>query len=142
MPISRQKRSQTTIQTQDISNAPLPLRVVTPRTLNPSPPRVPTRSQRLSPRNLSQNDFCGMDTAHMTIALGDNHWSRQHQAIVFIHPITGKEMEYMALMKDPRLQPLWTRGFRNAFGTFRAPTRVSLSNSLTSRKTERSLTAK
>jgi hypothetical protein len=77
--ISRQTRSQTTIHTQDISNAPLPPRVVTPRTLNPSPPRVPTRSQRLSPRNLSQNDFCGMNTAHIAIALGDNHWSRQHQ---------------------------------------------------------------
>jgi hypothetical protein len=57
MPISRQTRSQTIIQTQDISNAPLPPRVVTPRTLSPSPPRVPTRSQRLSPQNLSQNDF-------------------------------------------------------------------------------------
>jgi hypothetical protein len=101
MPISRQTRSQTTIQTQDISNAPLPMRLVTPRTLNPSPTRVPTRSQRLAPRNLSQNDFCGMDTAHMAIALGNNHWSRQHQANAVIYPVTGKEMEYMALMKDP-----------------------------------------
>jgi hypothetical protein len=73
MPISRQTRSQTTINTQDISNESLPPRVVTLRTLRPSPPRVPTRSQRLSPRNLSQNDFCGIDTAHMAIALGDNH---------------------------------------------------------------------
>jgi hypothetical protein len=53
MPLSRQTRSQTTIHTQDIPNVPLPPRVVTPRTLRPSPPRVPTRSQRLSPRNLS-----------------------------------------------------------------------------------------
>jgi hypothetical protein len=75
MPPPRKMRSQTTIHTQDITNAPLPPRVVTPRTLNPSPPRVPTRSQRLSPRNLSQNDFCGMDTAHMAIALGNNHCS-------------------------------------------------------------------
>jgi hypothetical protein len=101
MPISRQTRSQKTIHTQDISNAPLPPRVVTPRELNPSPPRVPTRSQLLSPRNLSQNDFCGMDTAHMAISLGDNHWSRQHQANAVTHPVTGKEMEYTALMKDP-----------------------------------------
>jgi hypothetical protein len=78
MPLLRQTRSQTTLHTQAISNAPLPPRVVTPRTLNPSPQRVTTRSQRLSPRNLSQNDFCRMDTAHMSIALGDNHWSRQH----------------------------------------------------------------
>jgi hypothetical protein len=70
MPLSRQTRPQTTIHTQDISNAPLPPRVVTPRTLRPSPPRVPTRSKRLSPRNLSQDDICGMDTADMAIALG------------------------------------------------------------------------
>jgi hypothetical protein len=116
MPILRQTRSQTTIHTQDISNAPLPPKVVKPRTLNPSPPRVPTHAQRLSPRNLSQNNFCGMDTAHMAIALGAGHWSRQHQANAVIHPVTGKEMEYMALMKDPRLQPLWTQGFGNECG--------------------------
>jgi hypothetical protein len=116
MPLTRQTRSQTTIHTQDISNAPLPPRVVTPRTLRPSPPRVPTRSQRLSPRNLSQDDFCRMDTAHMAIALGDNHWSWQHQANAVIHPVTRKEMEYKAIMKDPRLQPLWTRGFGNEWG--------------------------
>jgi hypothetical protein len=33
-----------------------------------------------------------------------------------IHPVTGKEMEYSALVKDPRLQPLWTRGFGNEYG--------------------------
>jgi hypothetical protein len=42
-----------------------------------------------------------MDTAHMAIAIGNNHWSRQHQENAVIHPVTGKEMEYMALMKDP-----------------------------------------
>jgi hypothetical protein len=57
MPISLQTRSQAIVQTQDISSAPLPPRVVTPRTLRPSPPRVPTRSQRLSHHNLSQDDF-------------------------------------------------------------------------------------
>jgi hypothetical protein len=116
MPLSRQTRSQTKIHPQDIPSAPLPPRVVTPRTLHPSPPRVPTRSQRLSPRNLSQDDFCGMDTAHMAIALGDNHWSRQHLAIAVIHPVTGKEIEYMALMRDLQLKPLWTRGFGNECG--------------------------
>jgi hypothetical protein len=116
MLLPRQTRSQTTIHTQDITNAPLLPRVVTPRTLKPSPPRVPTRSQNLSPRNLSQNDFCGMDTVHMAIALSNNHWSQQHLANAFIHPITEKEMEYMALMKDPRLQPLWKRGSGNECG--------------------------
>jgi hypothetical protein len=52
----------------------------------------------------------------MAIALGNNHWSQQHQANAVIHPVTGKEMEYMALMKDPRLQPLWKRGFGNKRG--------------------------
>jgi hypothetical protein len=52
-----------------------------------------------------------MDTAHMDIALGNHHWSQKHQSNAVIHPITGKEMEYMALIKDPRLQPLWKRGF-------------------------------
>jgi hypothetical protein len=116
MPLSRQTRSQTTIHTQDIPTAPLPTGVVTPRTLHPSPPRVPTRSQRLSPRNLSQDDFCGMDTSHMAIALGENHWSRQHLANAVIHTVTGKEMEYTALMRDPQLKPLWTRGFGNECG--------------------------
>jgi hypothetical protein len=116
MPIARQTRSQTTIHTQDIPNVPLPPRVVTPRTLRQSPPRVTTRSQSLSPRNLSQDDFCRMESAHMAIALGHNHWSHQHQANAVIHPVTGKEMEYSALMKDPRLQPLWTRGFDNECG--------------------------
>jgi hypothetical protein len=116
MPIRRQTRPQTTIHTQDIPNVPLPPRVVTPRTLHESPPRVATGSQRLSPRNLSQDDFCGMDSAHMAIALGNTHWSQRHQANTVIHPVTGKEIEYSALMKDPRLQPLWTQGFGNECG--------------------------
>jgi hypothetical protein len=116
MPPLRQTRSQTTIYARDMTNALLLPRVVTPMTSQPSSPRVPRRSQNLSPRNLSQDDFCGMDTAHMAIALGNNHWSQVHQANAVVHPITGKEMEYMALMKDPRLQPLWTRGFGNEVG--------------------------
>jgi hypothetical protein len=90
MPPPRQTRSQTTIHARDITNALLLPRVVTPRTRNPSPPRVPTRSRNLSPRNLSQDGFCGMDTAHMAIALGNNHYSQQHLANAVIHPITGK----------------------------------------------------
>jgi hypothetical protein len=105
-----------TIHTQDIPNVPLPPRVVTCRTLHQSPPRVPTGSQRLTPRNLYQDDFCCMDSAHKAISLGHNHWSQQHHANAIIHPVTGKEMEYSALMKHPRLQPLWTRGFGNECG--------------------------
>jgi hypothetical protein len=88
--------------------------VVTPRTLRF--PRVPSGSQRLSPRDLSQDDFCGMDSAHMAIALGNHHLSQRHQVNAVIHPVTGKEMEYSALVRDPHLQPLWTRGFGNECG--------------------------
>jgi hypothetical protein len=69
MPDKRQTISQTTIHTLDIPYRPLPLRVVTPRTLHHSPLRVPHGSLELTPRNLSQNDFCEMDTAHKVIAL-------------------------------------------------------------------------
>jgi hypothetical protein len=55
-----------------------------------------------------------MDSAHMEIDL--EHCSQQHQANAVIHPVIGKEMEYSGLMKDPRLQPLWTRGFGNECG--------------------------
>jgi hypothetical protein len=113
VPPRYETRSQTTIHAQDITNAPLLPRVVTPMTSRPAPPRVPMRSQNISPRNLSQDNFCGMDTDNMAISHGNNQWSQQHQANAVIHPITGKEMEYMALMKDPRLQPLWKRGFGN-----------------------------
>jgi hypothetical protein len=116
MPNRRQTISQTTTHTQDIPNVPLPPRVVTPRTLRQSPPRVPTGSQRLSPRNLSQDDFCGMDSAHMAIALGNNHWSQRHHANAVIHPVTEKKMQYSALIKYLHLQPLWTRGFGNECG--------------------------
>jgi hypothetical protein len=116
VPPPRQTRLQTTIHARAKTNAPLLPRVVTPRSSQPSPPRVPIRSQNLAPRNLSQDDFCGMDTAHMAIALGNHHWSQEHQANTVVHPITGKEMKYMALMKDPLLQPLWKRGFGNECG--------------------------
>jgi hypothetical protein len=135
MPATRQTRSQTTIHTQDIPNVTLPPRVVTPRTLRHSSPRVPTRSLRLSPRNLSQDDFCVMDTSHMVIALGNNHWSQRHHANSVIHPTTGKEMEYSALMKDPlsnhsdpEVSAMNVGACFRAFQTFQEPTHVSSSH--------------
>jgi hypothetical protein len=116
IPNRRLTRSHTTVHTQDIPDVPLPPRVVIPRSLRASPPRVPTGSQRLSTRNLFQDDFCGLESVHMAIALGHNHWSQWHHANAVIRPVTGKEMEYSALMKDPRLQPLWTRGSGNECG--------------------------
>jgi hypothetical protein len=55
-----------------------------------------------------------MDSAHMVIDL--EHCSQRQHANAVIHPVTGKEMECSELMKDPRLQPLWTRGFGNECG--------------------------
>jgi hypothetical protein len=135
MPNRWQTRSQTTIHTQGIPNVSLPPMVVTPRTLHQSPPRVPTGSRRLSSHNLSQDDFCGMDSAHMEISLGNNHWSRRHHANAVIHPVTGKEMEYSALMKVPisnrfGLEVLATNAdaYSKEFETFQEPIHVSSSN--------------
>jgi hypothetical protein len=111
-----QKRSQTIINTEDTTNVPLLPRVVKPMTGRVAPPRVPMRSQNLSPRNISQDDFGDMESANMEISLGTHHWSQQHCATAVVHPVTGKEMEYTALMKDPNLQPLWKRGFGNEVG--------------------------
>jgi hypothetical protein len=118
-------------------------------TSRPAPPKVLMRSQKLSPRNLSQDDFCVMETANMAIALVNQHCSQQHHANAVVHPVTGKEMEYTALMKDPSLQPLWKQGLATksdasfkAFMISLEPTHVSLSTLQTFQKTDRSLTAK
>jgi hypothetical protein len=108
-----QTRSQTTINTVAASNTPLLPRMITPMMGQAASPRVSARSQNLSPRNLSQNDFWSMETANIAIALGKNHWSQPHLANAVFHPITGKQIEYIALMIDPDLQPLWKRGFSN-----------------------------
>jgi hypothetical protein len=111
-----QTMSQTTINTGTASDTPLLRRVITPMTGQAVSPRVPARSQNLSPRNVSQHDFWSMETANMAIALGTNHWSQQHLSNAVVHTITAKQMEYMALMNDPELQPLWKRGFSNEAG--------------------------
>jgi hypothetical protein len=78
--------------------------------------RVPARTQNLCPRNFSQHDLWNMKTANQAIALGANHCKQQHFAHAVVSPVMGKQMEYMALMKDPDLQPLWKRGFSNEVG--------------------------
>jgi hypothetical protein len=70
----------------------------------------------LSLRNISQDDFWNMETTNQAIALSNNHCKKQHFAHAVVHPVTGKKMEYMALMKIPDLQPLWKRGFSNEAG--------------------------
>jgi hypothetical protein len=111
-----QTRSKTTINTEGTTTTPLLPRVITPMMGWAAPPRVPTLSQNLPPRNLSQDDFWNMEKANIAVDLGTNHWSQEHFANAVVHPVTGKQMEYMALMKDPDLQPLWKRGFGNEAG--------------------------
>jgi hypothetical protein len=107
--------SQMIINAKYTTNAPLLPRVVTPMMSRAAPPRVPMRSQNLSPRDFSQDDFWDMKNSNMAISLGNHHWS-QHHANAVVHPVTGQEMEYMAFMKDPSLQTLWKRGFGNEVG--------------------------
>jgi hypothetical protein len=57
-----------------------------------------------------------METANQAIAFGANHWTNQQFSNAVVHPVTFKEMEYMALMKDPYLQSLWKIGFSNEVG--------------------------
>jgi hypothetical protein len=54
--------SQTTINKEGAPNTPLLPRVITPMKGRAAPPRVPTLSQNLSPRNLSQDNFWNMET--------------------------------------------------------------------------------
>jgi hypothetical protein len=61
-------------------------------------PRVPARTQNLSPRNMLQDDLWYMETANMAIALVANHWSHKYFFNSVVHPIAGKKMEYMALL--------------------------------------------
>jgi hypothetical protein len=98
-----QTRSQTTINTRETTTTPLLPRVVTSLTRRAAPPRVPMRSQNLSPRNMSQDNFWDMESANMAIALWTHHWSQQNFANTVVHPVISKQMEYTDLMKGPHL---------------------------------------
>jgi hypothetical protein len=45
--------------------------------------------------------------------LGDNHWKKTPMMNSVIHPVTGKEMQYKDLMKDPIFGPLFEIGLSN-----------------------------
>jgi hypothetical protein len=57
-----------------------------------------------------------MVSFNQAISLGTNHWTNTPTANAVIHPIKGKEMKYMDLIKDTTLQPLWKRGFGKELG--------------------------
>jgi hypothetical protein len=80
-----------------------------------SPPRVKARAQQLSPRNLS-HDFLDLGASNCACALGDNHWTKTPMMNSVIHPITGKEMQYKDLMKDPIFGPVFEIGLSNELG--------------------------
>jgi hypothetical protein len=54
--------------------------------------------------------------ANCEIALGESHWTKTQMMNSVIHPITGKEMQYKDLMKDPDLGPLFEIGLTNELG--------------------------
>jgi hypothetical protein len=120
------KRSQIPIISNKARNTPLLHRVATPMTIQAASLRVPVRTQNLSPRNLSQDDFWNMETSNQAIALGANHWTNQHFAHAVLHPVT-----YMALMKTlisnlfgkEALVMRWVN-FSKVSVTFQAPTHV------------------
>jgi hypothetical protein len=80
----------------------LKLRQPTPPTPQPVPPQVLQHPS--------------LDASSNHILSSPMHITRQTRSRTTIHPVTGKEMEYAALMKDPHLQPLWMRGFGNECG--------------------------
>jgi hypothetical protein len=96
-------------------NAPQPLRVVTPATRNTAPPRVSTGAHQVSLQNLSQ-DFLDMGGANCAIVFGENHWTKTPMMNSLIHPVTGKEMQYKDIMKDPELGPSFEIGLGNELG--------------------------
>jgi hypothetical protein len=87
-----QKISQTTINMGGATNTPLLPKVITPMTDWAATPRVPTLSQTISPKNLSQHDFWNMETENIAVALVTSHFSQQHFANAVVHPVTGKQM--------------------------------------------------
>jgi hypothetical protein len=92
-----------------------PPRVATPATRPAAPPRVQARTHQLSPRNLSR-DFLDIRGANCAIAFGKNHWTTTPMINAVIHSVTGKEMQYKDLVKDPDLGPLFEIGLSNELG--------------------------
>jgi hypothetical protein len=84
-----QTRSQRPTNANPSRNTPLPTRVIIPMTSQAASLRVPARTQHISPRNLSQDDFWDIGTANKAISLGTNNWTNSHFANAFVHPVTG-----------------------------------------------------
>jgi hypothetical protein len=69
-----------------------------------------------------------MGAANCVIAFGENHWTQTPMMNSVIHPVTGKEMQYKDLMKDPELAPLFEIGLRNELGRIYQGIRIAGTN--------------
>jgi hypothetical protein len=76
---------------------------------------MPTGARRVSPRNLS-HDFFDIDGANFAIAFGENHRTHTPMMNSVIHPVTGNEIYYKDLTKDPELAPLFEIDLGNEIG--------------------------
>jgi hypothetical protein len=56
-----------------------------------------------------------MESANLEIELRSNQLN-YNLANALVQPTPGKDIEHMALMKDPVLKPLWRQGFGNEIG--------------------------
>jgi hypothetical protein len=57
-----------------------------------------------------------MGGANCAIAFGENHSTQTPMMNSVVHLVTGKEMQYKDLMKDPELAPLFEIGLGNELG--------------------------
>jgi hypothetical protein len=57
-----------------------------------------------------------MGGANCVIAFGGNHWTKTPIMNSVIHPVTGKEIKYKDIMKDPELAPLFEICLGNELG--------------------------
>jgi hypothetical protein len=94
----------------EYQNSPQPLRVVTPNARSAAPLREPSVERNISPRDLSA-DVLGMGSSNCVQSI-----TLMQMGCNIIHPETGKVMEYMDILKEPTLKPLWKGGMDNECG--------------------------
>jgi hypothetical protein len=157
-PIKAAENKQPEAFIQPISTSPMKHNYQT-RSQNQVDPAVPTNASKERhtsegadegvqpfPKKLSQDNFLDMGSFNQATALGKKHWTNMPMANEVILPLTGEKMEYMALLKDPTLEPLRKRGFVNDMGRLfqgiRDITLVSFLILQTSQKTSKSLMEK
>jgi hypothetical protein len=111
---NHQQPAQTNVN-QAFENVQQPPRVVAPATRPAAPPRVQARTRQLSPRNFYR-DFLDIGGANCAIVFGKNHWTTTTMMNAVTYPVTGKEMQYKDLLRDPYLGPLFEIGLSNELG--------------------------